>query len=202
MLIQKFLKAKHWQLFILTLGIPFVFETAMSITMFSTLYSDVFGDPTELFHLMKFLPVIMLVYTAVFYGWFWSIAIGLQKQVPVHIKMKTKKFKIWFFIPLFYLLLNAVFVIAVLNGYYLSLIDTDASSISIMIAIMLLLNFIAMFGIFYAMYFVAKTFKTVELQKEVRFAEFTGEFLMIWFYFVGIWFLQPKINKMAKINLQ
>ncbi|HUH50902.1 MAG TPA: hypothetical protein VLZ11_02265 [Flavobacterium sp.] len=202
MLIQKFLKAKHWQLFILTLGIPFVFETAMSITMFSTLYSDVFGDPTELFHLMKFLPVIMLVYTAVFYGWFWSIAIGLQKQVPVHIKMKTKKFKIWFFIPLVYLLLNAVFVIAVLNGYYLSLIDTDASSISIMITIMLLLNFIAMFGIFYAMYFVAKTFKTVELQKEVRFAEFTGEFLMIWFYFVGIWFLQPKINKMAKINLQ
>jgi hypothetical protein len=45
---------------------------------------------------------------------------------------------------------------------------------------------------------VAKTIKTVELQREVNFSEFIGEFFMIWFYFIGIWILQPKINRMVK----
>jgi hypothetical protein len=48
------------------------------------------------------------------------------------------------------------------------------------------------------MYFVAKTFKTVELQKEVTFSDFIGEFFMFWFYYIGILFLQPKINKMVE----
>jgi hypothetical protein len=48
------------------------------------------------------------------------------------------------------------------------------------------------------LYFVAKTFKTVELQREVSFSDFVGEFFMIWFYPVGIWIIQPKINKMIE----
>jgi hypothetical protein len=55
-----------------------------------------------------------------------------------------------------------------------------------------------MFCIFYTLYFVAKTFKTVELQREVKFSDFAGEFFMIWFYPIGIWIIQPKINKMIE----
>jgi hypothetical protein len=32
----------------------------------------------------------------------------------------------------------------------------------------------------------------------VNFGEFAGEFFMLWFYFIGIWIIQPKINKMAE----
>ena len=57
-------------------------------------------------------------------------------------------------------------------------------------------HILSMFGIFYSLYFVAKTFKTVELQREVTFSDFAGEFFMIWFFPIGIWVIQPKINKM------
>jgi len=56
----------------------------------------------------------------------------------------------------------------------------------------------SMFCIFYCLYFVAKVFKTVELQRKVTFSDFAGEFFMIWFYPIGIWIVQPKINKMIE----
>ena len=70
--------------------------------------------------------------------------------------------------------------------------------ISGIFGIILPLHFLSMFGILHSMYFVAKTFKTVELQREVSFSDFAGEFFLIWFYPVGIWIIQPKINKMVE----
>jgi hypothetical protein len=48
------------------------------------------------------------------------------------------------------------------------------------------------------MYFAAKTLKTVELKREATFSDFVGEFFLIWFNFIGIWILQPKINKIIQ----
>jgi len=53
-----------------------------------------------------------------------------------------------------------------------------------------------MFRIFYSMYFVAKTIKTAELQRKVGFGDFVGEFFLLWFYFIGVWIVQPKVNKL------
>ena len=58
------------------------------------------------------------------------------------------------------------------------------------------LHLFSMFCIFYCLYFVAKTYKTAELQREVSFGDFVGEFFLFWFYPIGVWFLQPKINEM------
>jgi hypothetical protein len=53
-----------------------------------------------------------------------------------------------------------------------------------------------MFGFLYSFYFVAKTFKTVELQREVAFSDFVGEFFLLLLFPIGVWIIQPKINKM------
>ena len=74
----------------------------------------------------------------------------------------------------------------------------SAGFVAGLVGIILPLHLLSMFGMFYSLYFVAKTFKTVELQKEVNFGEFAGEFFMLWFYFIGIWIIQPKINKMSE----
>ena len=63
-------------------------------------------------------------------------------------------------------------------------------------ALIIPFHLFAMFCIFYCLYFVSKVFKTVELQRKVAFSDFAGEFFMIWFFIVGIWIIQPKINKM------
>jgi hypothetical protein len=53
-----------------------------------------------------------------------------------------------------------------------------------------------MFCIFYCFYFTAKVLKTVELQKPVTFNDYAGEFFLIWFFPIGIWFIQPRINRL------
>jgi hypothetical protein len=65
-------------------------------------------------------------------------------------------------------------------------------------AIIIPLHLFSMFCIFYCLYFVSKTFKTAELQRQTTFSDFAGEFFLLWFYPVGIWIVQPKINKMVE----
>ena len=134
----------------------------------------------------------------VFFGWFWSIAIGLQNKIPENIKMKVKKFKIFFFIPMFYMLFIFLFIGNTMGGLMKSGSEPNVGLIASLAVIIVPLHLFSMFCIFHSLYFVAKTIKTVELQKEVSFSDFAGEFFMIWFYPVGIWIIQPKINQMIK----
>jgi hypothetical protein len=60
------------------------------------------------------------------------------------------------------------------------------------------LHLFSLFAIFYSMYFAAKTVKSVELQREVIFSDFIAEFFLIWFFPIGVWILQPKLNKLEE----
>lgn len=181
---EKFLKAKHWQIFIVTFGLPFLLDL---ILMPMSIENTTPGD------MIKFMPVIMIVFMAGFFGWLWSIAIGLQEKVPSDVKMKVSKFKIFFFIPLVYILLIMGFMGTIFGGVSQ---EPNVALIGVIMAIIIPIHLLSMFGVFYSLYFVAKTFKTVELQKEVSFSDFGGEFFLIWFFPIGIWIIQPKINKM------
>jgi len=198
---ETFLKAKHWQLFILTFGIPMVFQIILMISMFATLLSGDTSAPSSLFFFFKLFPVLMILLIGTIYGWFWSIAIGLQDKVPLHVKMKTKKFKIFFFIPLAYLLAISIGMGIAMTGLLGTIKAGSQPDIALfggMVALIVPLHVFSVFCIFYCLYFVAKTFKTVERQRETTFSDFAGEFFMIWFYPIGIWIIQPKVNKMAE----
>jgi hypothetical protein len=197
-MIERFLKAKHWQLFLLTFGIPIIFQIVMMGSMFSVFATQTNPNPEMIFNYMKFFPIIMILFMTIFFGWFWSVAIGLQKKVPVNITMKVKKFKIFLFIPMVYILFIMIFVSFTMNGIINNGKEPNIGLLGSMFAIIVPLHLFSMFCIFYTLYFVAKTFKTVELQREVKFSDFAGEFFMIWFYPIGIWIVQPKINKMIE----
>jgi hypothetical protein len=194
-MIEKFLKAKHWQLFILTFGIPIFFQIIMMVIMFSNLATNSNPDPEKMFKYLKFSPIILVLFMGIFFGWFWSVAIGLQKKVPEKVTMKVKKFKIFFFIPMFYMLCYMIFMSYTMNGLINSGSEPNSGLLGGIFAIIIPLHLFSMFCIFYTLYFVAKTFKTVELQREVKFSDFAGEFFLIWFYPIGVWIIQPKINK-------
>jgi hypothetical protein len=51
---------------------------------------------------------------------------------------------------------------------------------------------------FYTINFVAKKIKTAELQCNVTFSDYIAEFFLVWFHFIGVWILQPRINKMLE----
>lgn len=186
---EKFLKAKHWQLFLLMFGIPMIFQFVIMGIIFANVGSGNNPDPSIMFNYMKFFPIMMILFMGVFFGWFWSVAIGLQSKIPEGVKMKVKKFKIFFFTPLIYILFFLGFFMTTMTG---------GGPNPAIFAVIVPLHLFSMFCMFYILYFVAKTFKTVELQREVSFSDFAGEFFMIWFYPIGVWIIQPKINKMIE----
>lgn len=184
-MIETFLKAKHWQIFIITFGLPFLLQLIFMIFT---------GNEPEL--MMRIAPFIMIIFFLGFFGWFWSIAIGLQNKVPPLIKMKVRKFKIFILIPLIYIPLAFGLMDLVFDSTTQTGAEPSSALVGGIFAIIFPLHILSMFGLFYSLYFVAKTLKTVELQRDVTFSDFAGEFFMIWFFPIGIWVIQPKINSM------
>ncbi|WP_226389143.1 hypothetical protein [Penaeicola halotolerans] len=199
-LIDRFLKAKHWQLFIPLFGIPIIFQFYMTSMIFASI-NQTQPDPSVVFSIMGFFPIVMLLVMGVLFTWIWSVGIGLQDKIPSTVKMKTKKFKIFFFIPVGYLLMFILGMTVFFSNMPSLLEHTDPTDFSLIFSLWIIifpLHFFAIFCIFYCMYFVAKTLKTVELQRATTFSDFVGEFFLIWFYAIGVWILQPKINKMVE----
>jgi len=117
---DRFLKAKHWQLFLLIYGIPMFLQFMVMGSMMATIATHSHPDLAMMVNHMKLFLVIMILFMAVFYGWFWSVAIGLQKKVPEHVKLKVRKFKIFFFISMAYMFLFSTVLIVSMNGLFVS----------------------------------------------------------------------------------
>ena len=193
-----FLRARHWQIFVITFGIPFLAQAIFMFSIFSSLVNSRNPDPTIIFGYFKFFPVLMLLFMGGTFGWFWSIAIGLQKMVPPETKMKTVLFKVFFFIPLIYIFCVLASVGLFFNADILKGTNEPPLWIFGAFAIILPVHFFSMFCIFYCMFFAPKTLKTVELKRAATFSDFVGEFFLMWFNFIGIWILQPRINKIVQ----
>jgi len=193
-MIEKFLKAKPWQIFLLLIGIPVISQIFLIVLMLTRISTEPNSHQDYMLDIFQFFPLIMIISTALFFGWFWSMAIGLQKFIPPKVTMNVKKFKILFSFPVLYISLFMIYIGATFYGFApIEFFTSDK-----IILIIMPLHLFSMFCIFYMLYFVAKTIKTVELQKEVTFGEYIGEFFLLWFYLVGIWIIQPKINILYK----
>jgi len=186
-MIEKFLKAKHWQIFVGVFGLPFLLEL---------IFMPIFIESDKPGYMVGFMFIIMIIFIGGLFGWIWSVAIGLQKEIPLGINLKVRKFKIFLLIPILYLSLMIIFISTGFGGSMQNIQELSGATIGSFIVIIVPLHFLSMFGIFYSLYFAAKTFKTVELQREVTFSDFAGEFFLFWFFPIGIWIIQPKINNM------
>ena len=190
-----FLRAKHWQLFLLTFGIPLLLDIAMMVNIFSHISQN--PDPVIMFNYFRFFPLIMVIFMGTLLGWQWSVAIGLQKYLPQGIQMKVTKFKTFFIIPVIYILLILIGITFVFSTHFFgnTSFDTNAAAAFLLI---IPIHLFSMFCLIYCLYFVAKTIKTVELQRPVSFSDFVGEFFLVWFFPIGVWILQPRINKIIE----
>lgn len=199
-----FLKAKHWQLFLPMIGIPLLSQIYMYANIQLIESAPVTVESSEGFTQVldeKFIqfdwyPVILLLFSLLFFGWLWAMGIGLQKWVPLEVNMKTARFKVFFFIPLVYIL----FIIISMTGIFTGNGNVFFKNLAIIVAVIVPLHLFSMFCIFYTIYFAAKTLKTVELKRKVGFGDFIGEFFLLWFNFIGIWIVQPKVNRLYEKN--
>lgn len=196
-MIDWFLKMKHWQLFIWTFGIPMC-QIIIMVSIVSSMGHEPNPNPEQMYNYMKFIPLILFIFMVTFFTWFWVIAIGLQKKIPAQITLDVVVFKILYFIVLIYSIFYLIGFLMIMSGFFQSDQLQDFSIFRSLFWIILPLHLFSVFCVLYATYLVAKTFKTAELQREVKFTDFAVEFLMLWFFPIGIWFIQPKLNKMMK----
>lgn len=197
-----FLRARHWQLFLLLFGIPFLFQVYMISAILSTLsepYPYANPDSVSFAFSGPFLafPVMMVVMLVVFFGWFWSIGIGLHPKLPADVEIRTTFFKVSVLFPFLYITTVSVGVGLMMSDLFNPVQSTYHESIAAFGSVLMFLHLFAIICIFYSLYFVAKTLKTVELQRKATFSDFAGEFFLIWFFPIGIWIIQPRVNKLV-----
>lgn len=188
-MIYKFLRAKHWQLFCFVIVVPMVIQGLNVSWPLDNVQSENNSTLNPMIGYLKLSFISMALIMAGFFSWLWSVGVGLQSKLPENTKMKVTIFKVSVAIPLVYTLTLIWFVPHLLKGF-------QPHFIMLMVAIPL--HLLAMFCIFYNFYFAAKTIKSVELGRDTSFSDFDKEFFMIWFFAFGIWFLQPRVNRIAK----
>ena len=191
---KKFLKAQHWQLFLLTFIIPALLFAILMGSIFYNVSEYGLPDPSLIFIYIKIFFVTIAIVSLIHFGWFWSVGVGLDKKIPEDLKLNLTTFKISLLFPLVYNILFFAFI-GIMFPYFTSMLGFLQSSL---VEIFFSIHSIAMLCMFYSFYFVAKTIKTAELQREVSFGDFVGEFFLIWFYPIGIWFVQPTINDLME----
>lgn len=168
-----FLKMKSWQLFLLLFGAHFLM---MAVGM-------VGGDPRRMFTIM---PIGMLVFMAVFMAWFWALGTNINRWVPEDIRPSPRRFRFGLIYASVYMLFFLVFFMRMSSG------RVGGG----LFALIFPLHIFAMVCMFYALYFVAKNLVMAERKEKVGFYDFAGPFFLIWMYPIGVWFLQPRVNRM------
>lgn len=195
-----FLRAKHWQIFVLMLGIPFVTMIIFSIIVALMLVSKNPQKPEEIAWIFYIMPIIMVASGFVQFAWLWNVITKLGTLIPGDtVKMPYGRIKTFIIIPIIYLCSIPLFVASIIGD----LGDFDHGpnpAVAIKFAslgiLFFFLHLFCMFCLFHTFYFVAKTIRAAELQRNVTFSDFSGDFFLVWFFPVGIWFLQPRINEL------
>jgi hypothetical protein len=207
-MINLFLRAKHWQLFLLFFAFPFVMQFIALGGFLSTIPFHIDHEPEpELIlglvqQLFKWLPFIILPTILGFAGWLWSISVGLHNKLPEGHGLNLTLFKWCIILPI--IIIIAIFYsLSNIFSEVTTLIETQGEIEEVptwigQFFLLFPLVFLSVGCSIYTYYHTAKTIKLVEKGNTQRKPEFIGEFFLIWFYFIGVWILQPKINRMQE----
>jgi hypothetical protein len=122
-------------------------------------------------------------------AWLWSIGEMLGSATPSALRMNVSFFRFAVALLPIYFPIFAVFF-AGLN------MRLSASLVLASSAVIVLLHFWAMFCQIYSWYFVSKSLVLAERLRPVRFSEYQAPLLGLWLFPVGIWFIQPRINRL------
>lgn len=186
------LQLKHWQLFLLLFALPVGLEIAMVVV---TLVEN---DPALMFSVF---PWLIGAYLILLFGWFWTMGHFLHAKLPESVQMNLNYFRISILFPAVYILVFIVFIFRFIGQIQdPESFDPENMPNPLMFLAIAPLHLVSIFCLFYCLYFISKSLKAVDLQRDVTLSDYIGEFALIWFWPVGIWFIQPKINKLFSEN--
>jgi hypothetical protein len=119
-----------------------------------------------------------------FIGWIYSIGKVINN---LNEKNRINNYKEDFWFTLF-------FVSVIPYGYFYRNLETIGSNNILLNLGVGLLQFISMVK---SVNFSAKVLKQYETKRNLKFSEYFNEFFLIGFMIIGIWVIQPKVNKIV-----
>jgi len=173
--VRFFLKLKAWHLFAAFI-IPGVVG---SWSVFDV------QAPEEFESSFRNVMLVNIFFGVVFVGWVYSIGISANRRLSSELKLSELPLKLGLGYALVYMFIFTMFV---------SGIGSPSSSGTF--ALIMPFHLLAMFGMFFGLWYSAKQLVTLREGKEVSFTDFSGPFFLIWFFPIGVWFVQPMVNEL------
>ena len=170
-----FLRAKHWQIFLLIFVVPTIVEIAAMDYVPTTIGSwrDL-GTGGFVYLGLLLLDALVLL------AWLWALGSFLNSVQNPAIRLK----------PLF-------FRVAMVCGpaYLLIFFPAFFTPGLVPIEIIVPLHLFATFCMFYPFYFVAKGLAMVNKSRKVAFSDYAKPLLLLFLFPIGVWQIQPRINQ-------
>jgi hypothetical protein len=165
------LKLRHWQLLILLIGSVYVHN---AFEIIHPLFDEGKKDFYQSTRILSLLPSVLITTC-----WIFSVVICFRKRLAGIFKVNLV-----LFIPAFCLA-----IVFILTGFFGSIMSVAYPvRISVIIGAIIL--------VFYCALTAAKTLKSLETGEEADVNDYFGDAFLFLVPEVGIWFLQPRINKL------
>ncbi|MGB3344324.1 MAG: hypothetical protein WBA61_10455 [Aequorivita sp.] len=74
--------------------------------------------------------------------------------------------------------------------------DENTEAFLKMVGVIMILGFLFTILYLISIFLIAKIFKIAKMGHAVTWADSILEFILLWFYPIGIWIIQPRVNKM------
>lgn len=168
-----FLRAKHWQIFLLFFGMMLLAQIATLSSMLSAGGQDL-GRRILPFFAVTFLLMLC------FNGWFWIMRSFLYSVVGLQLRPRLGLFRFALIYPILYL---PIFMIS---------FPQQPTAFAFIFP----LHVLATFCMFYLLNFVSRNLVLAETGKNVTFYDYAWPFFLLWFFPIGVWIVQPRINRL------
>jgi hypothetical protein len=172
---KEIVRLKHWQVFSIV-AIGYIISYVLPTTNF--MIGSI--NSIELAAIVTILTLILL--------FSYTLTIGLFLN---NIKNNTYHFKNWILI---------IAVCCCILGYsYLNLQRLNFDTEFIPFWIGFISTPLTFWGLYYTFYQVAKSLKSVELDRIAKFSECIIDVITIFMLPIGVWFIQPRLNRILKV---
>ncbi len=164
-----FLKLRHWELFLM-LALP---------TLLCFLF-DIPFKPLVVASIGLFLMLVL-------FGWMFSIGSWANRRLPESRRRSPLPFAVGLALPLVYLLMY-IFL-------YIPLLQSGSPPTRPPIWL-LPMHMMSMVGVFYGIWYTAKSFKSLLENEDADFMIFSSTFFLLFIFPLGVWIIQPNVNSL------
>lgn len=175
---KKLLQLKHWQLFLV------IFSSYFIALIFWQ--SDIGVAGVTGLHISVLMSVIYIVS---FFMWVLGVGLFLN-SIPDN----PHRFRGWLY--------TITSFLAMLAYVGLNIQRLEAEGIVLPLIFTMFIPMLGMFGVLYTFFHISKSLKSLEKGINVAFPAFLLEAILFFAFPIGIWFLQPRLNRIYLVAQQ